>query len=97
MLYTSNSGALVASLSLAMILNADVATSDENVLRWRMNSLLYPKLFGEAGEHFAEEVRRKSDGRFIIKVHDRLVLDQDSFGALNSGLIDAVWGSAGHP
>jgi len=83
-------------LALAMGLKADLATADEQVLRWRMNSLLYPKLFGEAGEHFAEEVQRLSDGSFIIEVHDRLVLDQDSFGALDSGLIDAVWGSAGH-
>jgi hypothetical protein len=61
-----------------------------------MNSLLYPKLFGEAGERFAETVRRLSGGSFIIEVHDRLVLDQETFGALESGLIDAVWGSAGH-
>ena len=96
MLDSTTSVALAASLSLAMVLNPDVAASDENVLRWRMNSLLYPKLFGEAGEHFAEEVRRRSDGTFIIAVHDRMVLDQDSFGALKSGLVDAVWGSAGH-
>ena len=83
-------------LALAMGLRADLAAADEEVLRWRMNSLLYPKLFGEAGEHFAENVLRLSDGSFIIEVHDRLVLDQDSFGALDSGLIDAVWGSAGH-
>lgn len=96
MLYSNTSVALVASLSLAMVLHADIAAADEDVLRWRMNSLLYPKLFGETGEHFAEEVRRRSDGSFIIEVHDRMVLDQDSFGALNSGLLDAVWGSAGH-
>jgi TRAP-type mannitol/chloroaromatic compound transport system substrate-binding protein len=29
-------------------------------------------------------------------VHDRLVLDQNTFAALESGLVDAVWGSAGH-
>ncbi len=86
---------LAASLSLVIGLSTDVA-ADEDVLHWRMNSLLYPKLFGEAGEHFAEDVRRRTNGSFIIEVHDRLVLDQDSFGALNSGLIDAVWGSAGH-
>jgi TRAP-type mannitol/chloroaromatic compound transport system substrate-binding protein len=61
-----------------------------------MNSLLYPKLFGEAGERFADMVRRLSGGSLTIEVHDRLVLDQDTFEALDSGLIDAVWGSAGH-
>jgi TRAP-type mannitol/chloroaromatic compound transport system substrate-binding protein len=61
-----------------------------------MNSLLYPKLFGEAGERFAEMVRRQSGGSLTIEVHDRLVLDQDTFEALDSGLIDVVWGSAGH-
>lgn len=81
---------------LSMVLAAGPVAGQEDVLRWRMNSLLYPKLFGEAGEHFAETVRRLSGGSFIIEVHDRLVLDQDTFGALESGLIDAVWGSAGH-
>lgn len=83
-------------LTLALWLATGPAMSQEEILRWRMNSLLYPKLFGEAGERFAETVQRLSDGDFTIEVHDRLVLDQDTFGALNSGLIDAVWGSAGH-
>jgi TRAP-type mannitol/chloroaromatic compound transport system substrate-binding protein len=96
MAYLSTSIGVLGFLALAMGLKANFADADESVLRWRMNSLLYPKLFGEAGEHFAEEVRRFSDGSFIIEVHDRLVLDQESFGALNSGLIDVVWGSAGH-
>jgi TRAP-type mannitol/chloroaromatic compound transport system substrate-binding protein len=73
-----------------------VASQADEVLHWRMNSLLYPKLFGEAGERFAETVQRLSGGSFVIEVHDRLVLDQDTFGALDTGLIDAVWGSAGH-
>jgi TRAP-type mannitol/chloroaromatic compound transport system substrate-binding protein len=72
------------------------AAGQEEVLRWRMNSLLYPKLFGEAGERFAETVRRLSEGSFVIEVHDRLVLDQDTFDALEAGLIEAAWGSAGH-
>jgi TRAP-type mannitol/chloroaromatic compound transport system substrate-binding protein len=88
--------AIAALLSVAPGLKADTGTADRGVLRWSMNSLLYPKLFGEAGEYFAAEVRRKSEGTFIIEVHDRMVLDQNSFGALNSGLVDAVWGSAGH-
>ncbi|MEF2554492.1 hypothetical protein VQ042_24860 [Aurantimonas sp. A2-1-M11] len=75
---------------------AGPVAGETDVLRWRMNSLLYPKHFGEAGERFAEMVRRLSGGSFVIEVHDRLVLDQDSFGALNARLIDAVWGSAGH-
>ena len=96
MLSPTSSCLFAASLFLAMFVHADIAAADEDALRWRMNSLLYPKLFGEAGAHFAEEVRRRSEGSFIIEVHDRLVLDQNSFGALNSGLVDAVWGSAGH-
>lgn len=86
-------GGLAATL--LFIVTALPAQADA-VLHWRMNSLLYPKLFGEAGERFAESVRRLSDGDFVIEVHDRLVLDQDTFGALDAGLIDAVWGSAGH-
>jgi len=72
------------------------ASADADALRWRMNSLLYPKLFGEAGSYFAAEVKHLTAGRFVIEVRDRMVLDQDSFGALEAGLIDAVWGSAGH-
>lgn len=81
---------------LAMSLAAGPVAGEEDVLRWRMNSLLYPKLFGEAGERFAGTVRRMSDDGVIIEVHDRLVLDQDAFGALEAGLVDAVWSSAGH-
>jgi TRAP-type mannitol/chloroaromatic compound transport system substrate-binding protein len=85
----------------ALVLTAAVAVpfpaaSDEQPLVWRMNSLLHPRLFGEAGEHFARSVQRLSDGSLVIEVHDRLVLDQDTFAALESGLVDAVWGSAGH-
>lgn len=83
-------------LALAICVMAGPVASQEDVVHWRMNSLLYPKLFGEAGERFAETARRLSGGRFVIEVHDRLVLDQDTFGALKSGLVDAVWGSAGH-
>ncbi|RUV73763.1 MAG: ABC transporter substrate-binding protein [Mesorhizobium sp.] len=86
----------LGGLALALWLATNPAVSQEVVVHWRMNSLLHPKLFGEAGERFAETVRRLSDGSFVIEVHDRLVLDQDTFGALNSGLVDAVWGSAGH-
>ncbi len=96
MVFSPASIGILGMLALAVNLKADMTIADEHVLYWRINSLLYPKLFGEAGEHFAEEVQRLSDGSFIIEVHDRLVLDQDSFGALDAGLIDAVWGSAGH-
>jgi TRAP-type mannitol/chloroaromatic compound transport system substrate-binding protein len=84
-----------AAVALALCLAAGPAAAEE-VLRWRMNSLLHPKLFGEAGERFAETVRRLSGDSLVIEVHDRLVLDQDTFDALDAGLIDAAWGSAGH-
>ncbi|MGM0561762.1 MAG: TRAP transporter substrate-binding protein [Pseudomonadota bacterium] len=87
---------VLGGLAFAIFFATAPAAGQEEVLRWRMNSLLYPKLFGEAGERFADTVRRLSGGSFVIEVHDRLVLDQDTFGALDSGLIDAVWGSAGH-
>lgn len=87
---------ILLNLVLACCLTTGSATGQEDVLRWRMNSLLYPKVFGEAGEDFAETVRQLSGGGFVIEVHDRLVLDQDTFGALETGLVDAVWGSAGH-
>ncbi|TYB83697.1 TRAP transporter substrate-binding protein [Oceaniovalibus sp. ACAM 378] len=85
-------------LTIAFItcLFAAPVAGQQDILRWRMNSLLYPKLFGEAGERFAETVRRLSRGSFIIEVYDRLVLDQETFAALETELIDAVWGSAGH-
>lgn len=86
----------LGGIALASWLATGLAAGEEQVLHWRMNSLLYPKLFGEAGERFAETVRRLSGGSFVIEVHDRLVLDQDTFSALEAGLIDAVWGSAGH-
>ncbi len=85
-------GPVVIALSLA----SSPASVEADVLRWRMNSLLYPKLFGEAGSYFAAQVERLTVGSFVIEVQDRMVLDQDSFGALETGLIDAVWGSAGH-
>lgn len=83
-------------IALASGLSAVPVAAEEDVVKWRMNSLLYPKLFGEAGEQFAEAVQQMTDGGFVIEVHDRMVLDQDTFGALQAGLVDAVWGSAGH-
>ncbi len=61
-----------------------------------MNSLLHPHLFGESARVFADGVNSASDGTFLVEVHDQLVLDVDAFEALRSGLVDAVWGSAGH-
>lgn len=87
---------VLGGLLLAFGLATGPVASQEEVVHWRMNSLLYPKLFGEAGERFAETVKHLSGGSFLIEVHDRLVLDQETFGALESGLIEAVWGSAGH-
>lgn len=85
-----------AALLVACSLAAGPAAGQEEALRWRMNSLLYPKVFGEAAERYAETVRQLSDGAFVIEVRDRVVLDQDTFGALEDGVFDAVWGSAGH-
>ncbi len=53
---------VLGGLAFACWLGAAPAAGAEDVLRWRMNSLLYPKLFGEAGERFAETVRRLTDG-----------------------------------
>jgi TRAP-type mannitol/chloroaromatic compound transport system substrate-binding protein len=86
----------LCSIALAMSLATSTAAAQDDPVRWRMNSVLHPKLFGEAGVRFAQTVERLSGGTFIIEVHDRLVLDQNVFAALESGLIDAVWGSAGH-
>jgi TRAP-type mannitol/chloroaromatic compound transport system substrate-binding protein len=68
----------------------------EETVRWRMNSLLFPKVFGEAGMRFADTVRVLSDGTLDIEFNDRLVYDEDTFTAMKTGLIDVVWGSAGH-
>ncbi|MFX0547451.1 TRAP transporter substrate-binding protein [Roseovarius sp. S1116L3] len=75
---------------------AGPVSSQEDVLNWRMNSLLHPKLFGESADYFARRVEQLSGGSFVISAHDRMMLDQDTFGALDAGLVDAVWGSAGH-
>jgi TRAP-type mannitol/chloroaromatic compound transport system substrate-binding protein len=96
MLFILRMHGVSAGIVLALTLAASPVAGEEDMVRWRMNSLLYPKLFGEAGERFAETVGRLSGGTFVIDVHDRLVLDQHTFGALESGLIDAVWGSSGH-
>lgn len=96
MLFPARRPLISGAIALAICMFAGPVAGETDVLRWQMNSLLYPKHFGEAGERFAETVRRLSGGSFVIEVHDRLVLDQDSFGALNARLIDAVWGSAGH-
>lgn len=85
--------AIAAAVALAV---SCPAAGEERPVVWRMNSLLHPKLFGEAGDHFARSVKRLSGGSLVIEVHDRLVLDQDAFGALDAGLVDAVWGSPGH-
>lgn len=63
-----------SALALAICMMTAPVASQEEVVHWRMNSLLYPKLFGEAGERFAETVRRLSGGSFVIEVHDRLVV-----------------------
>ncbi len=88
---------IACGIAISACLGLGSADAGDEVLHWRVNSLLYPKLFGEAGERFAETVQRLSGGSLVIEVHDRLVLDQDTFGALDTGLIDAVWGSAGRP
>ena len=88
--------ALLAAPIFAGSLLAGSAISQEKTLNWRMNSVLHPKLFGESGTYFAERVRQLSGGSLVIEVHDRMVLDQNTFAALESGLVDAVWGSAGH-
>jgi TRAP-type mannitol/chloroaromatic compound transport system substrate-binding protein len=61
-----------------------------------MNSLLFPKVFGESGMRLADTVRVLSDGSLDIEFNDRLVFDEDTFTAMKTGLIDVVWGSAGH-
>lgn len=85
---------LMCLAGLASILVPSGALADE--VRWRLNSLLHPHLFGESAMVFAEEVHTVSEGAFVVEVHDRLVLDVNAFEALRSGLVDAVWGSAGH-
>lgn len=87
---------VIALLALVHGLAAGPAASQQEVVTWRMNSLLHPELFGESGAHFASRVAQLSGGSFVIEVHDRMVLDEDTFSALRSGLVDAVWGSAGH-
>lgn len=79
---------LVSTLSPALAFAEEVS--------WRLNSLLHPHLFGESARVFAKEVETASDGAFVVEVHDQLVLDVNAFEALRSGLVDAVWGSAGH-
>ena len=86
----------ITALLVAVCLPAGPARSDDDVRVWQMNSLLHPKLFGESAAHFADRLAELSGGRFVIEVHDRMVLDQDTFGALDAGLVDAVWGTAGH-
>ena len=88
--------AALVTIVLASSFAAAPASSEEDFVIWQMNSLLHPKLFGESAVLFAEMVGLLSNGSFVIEVHDRMVLDQDTFGALDSGLVDAVWGSAGH-
>lgn len=86
----------MAALLAAVSLPAGPARSDEDVRTWQMNSLLHPRLFGESAAHFANRLAELTGGRFVIEVHDRMVLDEDTFGALKTGLVDAVWGTAGH-
>jgi len=87
---------LGVTLGLLLGVATTPVLAGSEVVNWRMTSLLHPQLFGESGQHFAETVQRITNGGLVIAVHDRLVLDQDTFGALESGLIDAAWGSAGH-
>ncbi len=85
---------LLCLAALVPVASPTAAFPDD--VRWRMNSLLHPHLFGESARVFAEELNRVSDGAFVIEVHDQLVLDVNAFEALRSGLVDAVWGSPGH-
>lgn len=85
---------LICLTGLASILPPAAVTAGE--IRWRVNSLLHPHLFGESARVFAEEVRTVSGGTFQVEVHDQLVLDVNAFEALRSSLVDAVWGSPGH-
>lgn len=86
------------SVGLVLVFAAalgSVAAAEEPVT-WRMNSLLFLKVFGEAGMRFADTVRVISGGSIDIEFNDRLVFDADAFAAMEEGLVDAVWGSAGH-
>jgi TRAP-type mannitol/chloroaromatic compound transport system substrate-binding protein len=89
-------GAALGAVCIALAGTVGSQTRAEEAVTWRMNSLLFPKVFGEAGMRFADTVRILSDGTLDIEFHDRLVFDQDTFHAMEAGLIDAVWGSAGH-
>lgn len=82
-------------IAVATAAHLPVAAGAET-MRWRVNSLLAPQLFGESGRLLAAEVERSTNGAFTMAVHDQLVLDVDAFEALRSGLVDAVWGSPGH-
>lgn len=84
----------VCATCLFLILFPSAAIAED--VRWRVNSLLHPHLFGESARLFASEVESLTDGAFAIDVADQIVLDVDAFEALRTGLVDAVWGSPGH-
>ena len=81
---------------LALVAGLWTGAASAETVRWTATSLLHPIAFGEAGQALAERVNVLSDGAFEIDLRDRMVLDQDVFEALQSGVIDAAWGSAGH-
>jgi len=64
---------ILGGFVLLMALAAGPVVGQQDVLRWRVNSLLYPKLFGEAGERFAETVRLISGGSFVIVEDDQIL------------------------
>ena len=54
----SSSRVIACGIALSACLAAGPADARDDVLHWRVNSLLYPKIFGEAGTHFSETVYR---------------------------------------
>ena len=88
------------AVAAALVLTCAVAPlrgdAADPPVRLVMNSLLHPVHFGETGARFAETVRALSGGSLDFEYRDRMVLDQDVFGAMTAGVIGAVWGSAGH-
>ncbi|MCG8693266.1 MAG: TRAP transporter substrate-binding protein [Minwuiales bacterium] len=76
------------------------ANAQDKKVRWKMQSTFGSKLsvIGENGPRFSKNIKRISGGSLQIKFFEpgALVPSLQGFDSVQSGAVDAVWGTAGY-
>ena len=93
---------LVAIAAIAMVVGFGLTTQAEaqKRVKWKMQSAFGSTLthLGPSGVRFAEDIKRMSGGKFVIKFFEpnALVPALECFDAASKGSVDACWTTAGY-